>query len=164
MNHILENPDTTGDVVGKIAVEHTSNFLDDFLVDKSNDYTWAYYDLSKTDKVCVELNNLSKYLYTEATTNYNEKYYDMYSLFNKCIRYNYNNIDVGSLLYAVEHSDLFNYDTSTLRAALEEFIPYSRNKNKFDSNKELIALSYFMPIHAISLNNLNTYRNIRKYS
>ena len=64
INFILTNPDANGLRVGQSIVDAFFDYYKAKPDDTASPYlTMSVYDLSKTDSVCYELNNLSKVLF-----------------------------------------------------------------------------------------------------
>jgi hypothetical protein len=119
----------------------------------------ALYDLSKVDKVCIETNYLTKFLYDTLINNPDE-YENLVKFRNSRLTYEHNCVDMGSILYYFENDDTYNYDTTNLRNALNEMILHRNYKNKFDNEKSALAITLFMPNNDFTLQTLNTYRNV----
>lgn len=159
INYLLENPDATGDQLGKVVCNSTAAFMEDYYKRNPVDYTYATYDLSKVDKVCIETNYLAKYLYDTLISDPSK--YDVLAKFNKSrLIFAHECVDIGSILYYFENTSELNYDTTYFRQALNELIIHCNFKNKFDNQKSGIGITLFMPFNDCNLQQLNTYRNV----
>ena len=114
--------------------------------------------MSKVDRVCVEANYLLKYFY-DTFRNDSSKYWPLTSMQKSRLRYNRNNMDIGSLLEYLESTYTFNYDTTYFRQALNEFVLFHKESPNYAERKAM-ALTIYYPDSIIYMDKLNAYRNV----
>ena len=160
MNHILDNPDATGDEVGKTICDSYYETLNK--QNPESRLTLATYDLGKVDDVCIETNKLAKYMYekvTEDPQNYNR----FSSMQTAAERINYGadaeNMDIGSLLYYFDSSCNYQYDTASYKNALDNFIIYKRLSKIYEDYRG-VGLSIYYPSKAIKMSQIAVMRNV----
>lgn len=160
INYLLNNPDATGADFGKIVcdtyakhIEIMSNQLQQRI-----EYTLATYDLSKVDKACIETNYLTKYLYDKLLSKEGE-YWTLSNLRSTRLRYNMDNVDIGSMLEYLDSFDHYDYNTTYYRQAMNDFIIYSKISDKY-LKRQALGVSLYFPSSIINLSQLNYYRNV----
>lgn len=158
INEILKNPDISGADVGNAICNDYAIYYESPNPNQQVDFTLATYDLSKVDRVCVEANYLLKYFY-DTFRNDSSKYWPLTSMQKSRLRYNRNNMDIGSLLEYLESTYTFNYDTTYFRQALNEFVLFHKESPNYAERKAM-ALTIYYPDSIIYMDKLNAYRNV----
>lgn len=160
INYILNNPDSTGDEVGKVICDAYAKYYDEENLNRSRpiNYTLATYDLSKAANACVEANYLTKYLY-DKLANDSAEYWKQAEFRSSFLRYAYDNADIGSILNCLDTSNKYDYNTTYFKKAIDDLVIYSRLSSEYESKKAK-CITLYSPISALSLANLNTYRNV----
>lgn len=160
INHLLNNPDSTGAELGKVICDSYAKFYDEESSYSSRpiNYTLATYDLSKATQACVETNYLTKYLY-DKLANDSSEYWNQAEFRSSFLRYAYDNVDIGSILDCLDTSNKYDYNTTYFKKAIDDLVIYSRLSSVYESKKAK-CITLYSPISALSLANLNTYRNV----
>ena len=158
IDEILKNPDISGADVGKVICNDYATYYHNPASYEQIDITLAVYDLSKVDKVCVEANYLMKFFY-DTLKNDIEKYWTLTSMQKGRLRYNRNNMDLGSLLDYLESYNTFNYNTSFFRQALNELVIYSKCSENY-ADRKAVGITIYYPDSIIYMDKLNSYRNV----
>lgn len=160
INFLLYHPDATGAELGREICNAYGNYYSNIYVsvNKRVDYTIATYDLSKVDKACIETNYLAKYLYNILTSD-DEEYWHLCRFRSTRLKYNYDNLDMGSILDYFDNSSRYNYNTTYFRQALNDLIIYSRLSDRYNT-KKAIGITLYLPSSLVDLGELNTFRNI----
>lgn len=158
IDEILKNPDISGADVGKVICNDYATYYHNPASYEQVDLTLAVYDLSKVDKVCVEANYLMKFLYDTLKNDIN-KYWTLTSMQKGRLRYNRNNMDLGSLLDYLESYNTFNYNTSFFRQALNELVIYSKCSEDY-ADRKAAGITIYYPDSIIYMDKLNSYRNV----
>ena len=160
INFLLNNPDASGAELGKVLCDSYANFYETKYANQSHriNYTLATYDLSKVDKACIETNYLTKYLFDKISTN-DDEYWHLCRFRSSRLKYDYDNLDIGSILDYFDTSTRYDYNTYFYRQSLNELIIYSRIAKKYEY-KKAIGITLYLPSSVIDLSDLNTYRNI----
>ena len=160
INFLLDNPDATGDQLGRIICDTYAGYIENMSSGwaRKIDYTLATYDLSKVDKACIETNYLTKYLYDKLLSKEAE-YWTLSNLRSTRLRYNIDNIDIGSILEYLDSFDNYDYNTTYYRQAMKDLIIYSRISDKY-LKRQALGISIYWPSSVINLSQLNSYRNV----
>ncbi len=160
INYLLYHPDATGEELGREICNAYGNYYSNIYVTVNHrvDYTIATYDLSKVDRACIETNYLTKYLYDKLTSD-EEAYWHLCKFRSSCLKYNYDNLDMGSILNYFDNSSRFKYNTTYFRQALDDLIIYSRLSDRYIS-KKANGITLYLPSSLINLGELNSYRNV----
>lgn len=160
INYLLNNPDATGAEFGKIVCDTYADFIENMSVElqRKINYTLATYDLSKVDNACIETNYLTKYLYDKLLSKESE-YWTLSNFRSTRLRYNMDNLDIGSILEYLDSFDNYDYNTTFYRNAMNELIIYSRISDKY-LKRQALGISLYLPSSIITLKELNSYRNV----
>ena len=160
VDSLIANPDITGADLGKVICENYGLYYDIMYKgsDRTVNYTLATYDLSKVDKVCIETNYLTKYLYDQIQANA-QNYWSLEAFRATRLRYNKSNLDIGSILDYFDTSSKFNYNTTYYKQAVDEMIIHSVI---CDNYKEMKAkgITLYIPNSVVTVKELNDYRNV----
>ena len=140
-------------------VEYIYQFLENFYAQKPINYTFATYDLTKVNQVCIETNHLAKYLYDTIISN-PDNYSKLKDFRKNILTFEYNCVDIGSILHYLETAGTYNYDTTNFRQAIDELVIHCNFKNKFDNKKCGKGITLYVPTEDATLHDLNTYRNV----
>ena len=163
VDYLVNNPDASGQEVGKVITDSYYEFYkqasttEDYDDDVHKYTTMSVYDLSKVDNVCIEANYLAKYFSDKLRSNTSE-FNKFSSLIGDCKVYEQLNVDLGSLIRALNSTNNFAYDTVNLKDALRDFIIYNNIGSEY-SQKGCNGLTLYLPDPAPSLAELNMYRN-----
>ena len=117
----------------------------------------AVYDLNKVDKALIETNYFAKYM-DELLTNDVNAFDNFAKLIQDAYTYQRLNVDMGSLLRAIDRNSYFNYDTTHFRNAINDLICYKRIGSDFESIG-CNGITLYLPTYSLSLSELNMYRN-----
>ena len=156
ISELYKNPDISALDIGKMVCNDYAIYYES--PTQQVDLTIALYDLSKVDRVCVEANYLLKFFY-DTLRNDISKYWELTGMQKGRIRYNRDNVDIGSLLDYLETTTQFNYNTTYFRQALNDFIVDYR-VSKYYGERKAIGLSLYYPDSIIYMPKLNNYRNV----
>ena len=121
VNTLLDNPDIEVNELGKVIVDSYFKYFEEKSTSKLEQLTLALYDLSKVDKVCMENNYLSKYMYDKVVQDKNNlDEFCKLQTSDEVTVYDENNIDIGSMInYISKNTD---YDIQYYKQALDEMV------------------------------------------